>query len=165
MSITNGPALLPSERVLRKDMVWFGGVGWRGYWPDTPKRSAGSATYSSLMLVTDPHLIFAPPPVSLLHRLSRFVYLIPPFSFVVFALWSVPALGKGESVSLRRIARFHTWTPAFSGPVMFDTDSGSWQFRLLQNRRPWKHWASKDAMRAQFEVIEAAWQRAQRENV
>ena len=116
------------------------------------------------MIVTNRRLIFEPPSVPLHHRMIRFLWWFPPFSYLVL-LWGMPPLSKRLSFDLSHIARFHTWTPAFSGPVMFDTDSGSWQFRLLQNRRPWKHWASRDAMRAQFEVIEAAWQRAQRENV
>src|SRR5947209_12071922 len=108
MSTTNEPALLLGERLLRSDKALVGMATYQGFWPATQRRSSSGIMHLSVMIVTNGRLIFEPPSVPLHHRMIRFLWWFPPFSYLVL-LWGMPPLSKRLSFDLNRIARFHTW--------------------------------------------------------
>ncbi len=148
----SGIALRDGEVVHRRDLVTLIGHGGR-VWPNlpTPGPQFGQSAFAELIL-TNQRLIFLP-------RKATGVFRLPVISALVGLFTSVAPLAKRIEFELRDITQFHTWSPPFSLPIMFQVGADGWSIDLRRRRFPPTS-ADQAAMAEQYAAIESAWSAA-----
>jgi hypothetical protein len=96
------------------------------------------------LIVTNQRLVFVPPIEG------------PLLGILVLLLM---AAGSASSFELTEIDGFHTWTPAFSGPPMFQIGTDGWTFALMRSAFSFRV-QTRERIKEHFEVVEEAWKAA-----